>query len=217
MPLASLMNFFDVAIYLIAVCVQYRLNSRIDRVRIKIDTSTCYLNKYTDYKHRDDSMHTPRKYLYHLKGRPKELDNRNYVVVIKELYPDKSEQVKPMTLKQVTQFITLIEKTGHCSTFGHNYLRLSGGRISFIDTDGTFNKKNPIRGIIGLLNHDLATYYTPDALYYIIDRIAQHLGDLPDWDCEKPLRMIHEFIGEQPKDLRKKLRLVLKECLGKYD
>ncbi len=161
-------------------------------------------------------LHTPQKYLYHIKGQHKNLHNLNYVVVINELHADPEEKSKPMTLEQIKQVITLIEKTGHCSTFGHNYLRLSDGRISFIDTDGTFNKENPIQGIIGLLNHDLSTYYTPKALYYILDTVAQHLAHLSRKENDKAHRHLSNFLGDQSRDLKNKLTMVLTKRIAQY-
>ena len=126
-----------------------------------------------------------------------ELTNLNYVVIIKELSADPLADLSPMGLEQTQQFITLIEKTGHCSTFAHNYLRLSDGRLSFIDTDGTFNTKNPIRGIIDLLNRDLGSYYTPEALSYIIDRLAYHLVSLSGQELQHAEKRITTMVSEQ--------------------
>ncbi len=156
-------------------------------------------------------LHVPQKYLHHIKGRPYNLSNLNYVIVVEELTEDPAADTEPMSLEQVKQFITLIEKTGHCSTFAHNYLRLSDGRISFIDTDGTFNKANPIRGIIDLLNRDLSSYYSSKALLYIVDRIAAHLVLLHGQDLQTALNRIATMLEDQEKSLARKLSTLLKE------
>ncbi len=183
----------------------YYVKYNVERVLMRERLAHC-IEKYSL-----NLLHTPEKFLYHIKGRPTQLHNLNYVVLIKEVQPDPAAQEEPMTLEQVEQFITLIEKTGHCSTFGCNYLRLSDRRISFIDTDGTFNKKNPIKGIIGLLNQPLETYYTSEALYYIVDKIAKHLAQLPHQDTIKSYRNIYQFFGNQSAELNKKLKKVLKK------
>lgn len=156
-------------------------------------------------------LHTPEKYLYHIKGRPHDLHNLNYVIVVKALTENPHAHEQPMHLSQVKQFITLIEKTGHCSTFAHNYLRLHDGRISFIDTDGTFNRKNPIRGIIDLLNRDLSSYYSQDALYHIIDCLAAHLTKLPKQEREKAEKRIATMLESQEASLVHKIYTLLRE------
>ncbi len=161
-------------------------------------------------------LYVPQKQLCHIKGRPQSLDNLNYVVVIKELQADPTQESKPMDLEHVKQFIILIEKTGHCSTFAHNYLRLNDGKIAFVDTDGTFNKKNPIRGIIDLLHRDLEGYYTPKALYYIIDRIATRLSQLYGQERCSAEKRIAKFLGEQEPELSTKIQRLLKLRIKKY-
>ncbi len=159
-------------------------------------------------------LHTPKKYLYHIKGRPAELSNLNYVVIIKEVTADPLGDSYPMGLEQIQQFIVLIEKTGHCSTFAHNYLRLGDGRISFIDTDGTFNTQNPIRGIIDLLNRDLEFYYTPEALSCIIDRIARHLVQLSGQELQRAEKRITMMVSEQKPHISLEIYRMLKERIA---
>ncbi len=155
-------------------------------------------------KHGLDLLHTPKKYYYHLKGRPRELHNLNYVVVIKAL--EHHLFTEPMGFEQIRQFIKLIETSGHCSTFSHNYVRLEDGRISFIDTDGTFNPKNPIRGIIWLLNEDLESYYSEEAGAYILDTIAYYYVRLSEEDKRRYKQQIKEFLEEQHPRVRKQLK-----------
>ena len=126
-----------------------------------------------------DLMHTPVKQFYHIKGRSQKLHSLNYVVIVEKVHDDKKSYKKRMSLEQVKQFCKIIEETGHISTYMSNYLRLENDKLSFIDTDGTFNKNFYVRGIMDLLNCSLGSYYEPEALDYIIDRIAQSFVKLP--------------------------------------
>jgi hypothetical protein len=127
-----------------------------------------------------DLMHAPEKKLYHIKGRPLELDNLNYLVVIKKVRSCPVASKKPLTRRHVQQFITIIKQTGHISTAQGNYLRIAPDGISFIDTDGTFDKARAFTGIIRLLEHkNLKTYYTQDALRYLLEQIAELLKSMP--------------------------------------
>ena len=157
-------------------------------------------------------LHTPKKYYYHIKGRPRKLHNLNYVVIIKAL--EHQPFSEPMSLEQVKQFITLIETSGHCSTFSHNYVRLEDGRISFIDTDGTFNRKNPIKGIIRLLGEDLDSYYSEEAGAHILDKIASHYVRLSEKDKRRYNQQIERFMGDQHPQVRKLLKQRIRHHKG---
>ncbi len=155
-------------------------------------------------EHDLDLLHIPPKQLYHIKGRPTKLSNKNYVVVIKELTHHPTDE--PMGLEQVQQFIRLIETSGHCSTFSHNYVRLEDGRISFIDTDGTFNVENPLRGIIWLLDEDLTTYYTQEAAAAILDKIAYHYVRQSPADKDRYKKQLDTFLPLQKPYIENLLR-----------
>ncbi len=153
-----------------------------------------------------DLLHTPEKLLYHIKGRPNELTNLNYVVLSKKVRDTPKEYQKRMDLEQVKQFITAIEKTGHVSTFEPNFLRLAGRRISFIDTDGTFNVTKPNTGFTRLLDRTLSHYYTPDALDYIIDKIAEKLVTEPSQNRRKKcISDIEVFLSRRSPSMKKKV------------
>lgn len=156
-----------------------------------------------------DLMHTPEKLLYHIKGRSKKLHHLNYVVIIKEVDDDPTAYNSPINLKQVEQFITLIIKTGHISTHASNYLRLSDGRLSFIDTDGTFDKNRAIIGLIRLLRCDLETYYTPEALYYILYTIAQKLVLLYGQKKANAYRLLRTLLDRQKPEVAEHIKTVL--------
>ncbi len=162
-------------------------------------------------------LHAPEKLLYHIKGRPTEFNCLNYVVLIKKVRDNSKEYHKRMNLEQVQQFMTAIEKSGHISTFEPNFLRLSGGRISFIDTDGTFNTDKPCTGFTRLLDRNLSHYYTPEALYYILDGIAEKLViEQSQKRKKKCISDMGNFLGRQGRSMRRKINTVLSERTAHY-
>ncbi len=162
-------------------------------------------------------LHTPEKYLYHLKERPTEFTSLNYVVICKKVHDSKDEYHIPMDLEQVQQFIMLIEKTGHLSTFEPNFLRLSDRRISFIDTDGSFNRDKPNTGFVRLLDRNLSHYYTAEALAYILDKIAEHLVlETDDKRRDKCLSDLDLYVSRQNTKVREKIIKVLAEYTQHY-
>ncbi len=164
-----------------------------------------------------DLLHVPQKLLYHIKGRPTELSNLNYVVLSKKVKDSPSEYHKRMDLEQVQQFMTAIEKTGHLSTFEPNFLRLSDRRISFIDTDGTFNMTKPNTGFTRLLDRSLVHYYTADALEHIIDRIAEKLvTEQSEKRKNKCISDIELFLSRKSPSLKKKITHAITERMNYY-
>lgn len=162
-------------------------------------------------------LHTPEKLLYHIKGRPTEFSSLNYVVVCKKVRDDKSAYHERMDLEQVRQFITAIEKTGHLSTFEPNFLRLSHRKISFIDTDGTFNTTKPNTGFTRLLDRNLSHYYTPEALAYIIDKIAERLvSETNQKRKKKCITDIGHFLARQTTSVRQKVSKALEARIDYY-
>lgn len=151
-------------------------------------------------------LQAPEKFLYHIKGRPTNFSSLNYLVICKTVHDSKQEYRKRMDLEQVQQFIKVIEKTGHLSTFEPNFLRLPERKISFIDTDGTFNTTKPNTGFIRLLDRNLSRYYKEDALDYIIDKIALHLNLEKDPQRKKKcLADIRLFLNRQTPTIRKEI------------
>ena len=149
-------------------------------------------------KHKLHHMHAPDKRLYHIKGRPHKLTSLNYVVIIEAVSPRKSKDKQPLDLSVVKQLIQVIEDTGHISTFGANYIIGEGGRISFIDTDGTFSKERSIIGLIRLLaRDDLETYYTKEALSYIHSCISKKLALLAGAQKREASLLLNDIRGSK--------------------
>ena len=74
---------------------------------------------------------------------------------------------------------------------------LEDSRISFIDTDGTFNTKTPIKGIIRLLDEDISSYYSPEAGDYILDKIGYHYAKLSRKNQSRYKQMMEELLEDQ--------------------
>lgn len=148
-------------------------------------------------KHKLHHMHAPEKRLYHIKGRPHQLNSLNYVVVIKAVAGRKPQDRQPLDLSVVQQFVQLIEDTGHISTYKANYIIGEDGNISFIDTDGTFNKERSFVGLIRLLARDnLETYYTAEALSYIKGCIAKKVATLAAPKKREASLLLKDLLGK---------------------
>ena len=121
----------------------------------------------------------PDKRLYHIKGRPKQFTNENYVVVVKKIIPTVNPQ--PLTLEHVQQLSTIIKKTTYVDMTKTNYIRIGKGKLCLIDTEGSFDGGRLIRGYLRLLgsNHVLNSDYTEDALKYLCTEIKALLKDDP--------------------------------------
>jgi hypothetical protein len=146
-----------------------------------------------------DLLYIPRKYLYHIKGRPEALHSLNYLIVVEDV--PSVTHTKPLGIEYAQQFVKLIKETGHCSTYACNYLELKDGRLALIDTDGTFNKKNSIRGIIDLLRRNLSSYYTEEARSYLIECLARSMARLTKEDYLVALKRITSTFAEQDTEL----------------
>jgi hypothetical protein len=148
-------------------------------------------------KHKLHHMHAPEKRLYHIKGRPHKLNSLNYVVIIEAVSGRKPKDKRRLDLPVVKQFVQLIEDTGHISTYGANYIIGDGGRISFIDTDGTFSKERSFVGLIRLLARDnLEDYYTKDALAYIHECIAKKMAKLASPKKREASLLLKDLLGK---------------------
>lgn len=147
-------------------------------------------------KHKLNYMRAPEKKLYHIKGRPHQLNSLNYLVVIKRVSGRKPQDKQPLDLSVVKQFVQLIEETGHISTYKANYIIGEDGSVSFIDTDGTFNKERSFVGLIRLLSRDnLETYYTKDALAYIHESIAKKMAKLAAPKKREASLLLKDLLG----------------------
>lgn len=160
-------------------------------------------------------LHAPKKMLYHIKGRPHRLHNINYAVIIEEVKAHKNANAEPLSLPHVEQFIRLIEDTGHISTYASNYIRREDGSISFIDTDGTFDKARAIIGLVRLLDKDLETYYTPEAVAFILTRIAQLMVRAPKPRKQEALKLFDTMMAGQKPHVAKAVRAHLAELMEK--
>ena len=68
--------------------------------------------------------------------------------------------------------------------------------------------------LLKLMTRDLASNYTPDALYYILDRIALILAH--NKTNEEAYTLLYTIINRQDPELTKKMKLVLEERIRAY-
>ena len=78
-------------------------------------------------EHTLDLLWLPDKRIYHLNGRPTQVNNTNYCVVVKKVKADPHS--KPVTQEQIKQMSTIIRKTKYISYTHDNYLLLKDGTI----------------------------------------------------------------------------------------
>ncbi len=157
-------------------------------------------------KHKLTFLHAPKKQLYHLKARPKKLNNLNYALICEEVVVDKAAYSKPLGLDIMKQFTRLIEETGHISTYAGNYIHCIDNTISFIDTDGTFDKNRSIVGLVRLLSKDVDSYYTPEALDHILSRIAHHIVRVYKLRKLEAWRVFNELMSDQKPAVAERVR-----------
>lgn len=113
----------------------------------------------------------PDKKIYHIKGRPLELSDRNYAVIVKKVEATKDPQ--PLTLEQVKQLSTIIHQTRYISMTSSNFIRGTDGLLHLIDTESTFSSHSILRGFLRMITTrpNLNTQYTEEALTYIFNEI----------------------------------------------
>ncbi len=78
-------------------------------------------------EHDLDLLTVPDKKIYHIKGRPQELSNDNYAVIIKGV--DRTPDPEPLTLEQVKQLCTIIHETKYISMTSSNFIRGTDGLL----------------------------------------------------------------------------------------
>lgn len=145
-------------------------------------------------RHKLDLLSVPDKRIYHIKGQPEELNNKNYVVVIKKVETEVANV--PMTLRQVQQLCTLIRATSYVSMTRTNYIRLSNEKLCIIDTESTFDSHRILKGFMRLVRgyHDLNTDFTEDALKYLFSEIFYEIAHKPKSELGYDLHELRDYI-----------------------
>ena len=130
--------------------------------------------------HNLDLLTTPDKRVYHIKGRPTELSDLNYAIIIQAVEETKAPQ--PLSLEHVKQLCTLIKKADYIDMTSTNYIKMPNGKLCLIDTEGIFNASKRIKGFLRMIGtgHDLNTNYTEEALKHLFFEIKEELLNRPD-------------------------------------
>ena len=81
-----------------------------------------------------DHIRVPKKYFYHLKGRPFELHNSNYLVIAEKVEFAKSHPEKSIPRSHMEQLLILIEKSEFRDHHARNVAMAVDGRLAIIDT-----------------------------------------------------------------------------------
>jgi hypothetical protein len=82
-------------------------------------------------KHKLHLLSVPQKYLYRVKGRGKQLNNHNYLVVSPRVV---GGQPKPLSLSQVKQLVVIIQEIQFWDFWKDNLFFTEGDTLTFIDT-----------------------------------------------------------------------------------
>ncbi len=145
-----------------------------------------------------DLLTVPDKRVYHLKGRPKELSNDNYAVIIKAV--DRTPDPEPLTLEQVKQLCTIIHKTKYISMTSSNFIRGTDGLLHLIDTEATFSN-GILRGFVRMITSrpNINKQYTKEALKYVFGEIKQRLDRCPKGKQKETLKKIYSALKRQKK------------------
>lgn len=116
-----------------------------------------------------DLITVPQKYIYHIPGRPQELNDSNYYIVEPKLAFKKN---LPFTVLEVQQLQTIITHTGYSDLKKSNILRLENNQIAIIDTESSAFGEEPCIGLMRLITYsggfDLYEDFTDEAFEYII-------------------------------------------------
>ena len=101
--------------------------------------------------HNLDLLTLPDKRIYHLKGRPYQVNNTDYCVVVKKVKT--AHHSRRMSLEQIKQISTLIHHTKYISMHRANYIHVKDGKISLIDTESNYDAKIEVKGYLRLLGY----------------------------------------------------------------
>ncbi len=142
--------------------------------------------------HNLDLLTLPDKRIYHLKGRPKHVNNTNYCVVIKKVNAHGSHRI---TKEQMRQLITLIRETKYISLTHDNYLHVKDGKLCIIDTESNYDEHLEVKGYLRLLGygHNPDNDFTEAALKLLFEEMKRLLDQ--ETDRSKAQRTIQEAEG----------------------
>ena len=142
-----------------------------------------------------DLISVPEKKLYHIKGQPDTLTNRNYLVIIKKVETGVGYEV-PLSLRQVKQLCALIRETSYVSMTRTNYIRLSNEKLCIIDTESTYDPHALLKGFMRLIRgyHDLNTGFTEEALKYLFKEIFREIANKPKSELGYDTREMRDYI-----------------------
>jgi hypothetical protein len=114
-----------------------------------------------------DSLVVAQKRIYHVKGRPTELSNDNYLVIAKAVKAEKG--LPPLTLNQIEQMCKLMHETSYVSLHTNNYIRIADNKIALIDTESTYDSNDLLLGYARLIGAEGRYHaFTKEAFSYLL-------------------------------------------------
>jgi hypothetical protein len=155
---------------------QYLVKHTIDRLEgVEI------LQKCIEY-YSLDRLTVPKKYLYHVPGRPSKLSNANYLVIVPVI---KRMPERPLTVEEVEQLCVLIHETYFWDIYSENLFFSEDGKITLIDTElRSFKKHKILDALMRFLDHTGKIVHQygleDDAFTFIFAEIARYGKDHPE-------------------------------------
>jgi hypothetical protein len=124
--------------------------------------------------HNLDLITLPDKRIYHLKGRPRHVNDTNYCVVVKKI---SSHGSQPISKELMAQLIILTRETKFISLKQDNYFHLKEGKICIIDTESNYDIPLEVKGYLRLLGygHNPAKDLTEEALKLLFEEMKRLL------------------------------------------
>ena len=111
----------------------------IGRIKVAENMKSCI------QAHNLEEIILPNKYLYHIPGRSKKLDDKNYLVIAQamDLVDDETNRAcwRNLTAKQEEEIKTIIKTVGYHDILLENIYFTPEGKIVFIDTEPRYSIK----------------------------------------------------------------------------
>ncbi len=147
------------------------------------------------------SLTVANKRVYHVKGTPTTLSNRNYAIVIQKVHA--ARKLPPITGKEMKQLCRLMHETGYISMAGPrnrkgpNYIRTTDGKFCFIDTESRYESDHLLKGFLRLIRtHDFTKDLSKEALQLVFLEVKQLLKQSPS-EISSTLAEIQQYIDEK--------------------
>ncbi len=121
-------------------------------------------------------LSVPQKYLYHVKGRGRELTSSNYFVVAEKQFGKKPRK---LFFEEVRQICIVLRETGYYDFASANTIRLKNNKLVIIDTENhlDFDSSRNYLGFCRILHRfskfNIDTAFSKESLIYIFTQLLK--------------------------------------------